>query len=261
MKKYLLIIGIILIPVVVYAWGILGISGGGVSCPAWYADANVVFSWDGQHDDGHNTGCENDGTTRAADTDTATTTTFDSQIVIDLDDSQSGVEKLEWEQPYIDGSDAAQTICVKTYVTGARPTAAVIVAKGGDGVNDQFFIQTYTSADRIIGYFQTEAGPDPDAQGDPMQFDGWYTWGFSWNVVGDADDISTNPGDEPTPANWGSGWEEDAGEATSDMTSVSTEFSIGNDYASAPNEGQHIYISQVAIVTGYQFDCSSLTGW
>ena len=48
MKKYLLIIGIILIPVVVYAWGIGLLQGGSgevSSCPPWYADANVTLSW------------------------------------------------------------------------------------------------------------------------------------------------------------------------------------------------------------------------
>ena len=40
MKKYLLIIGIILIPVVVYAWGILGISGGGGVDPLLLGDSD-----------------------------------------------------------------------------------------------------------------------------------------------------------------------------------------------------------------------------
>ena len=37
--------------------------GGGDTCPAYYADANVTFSWDGDHSWGSKYGCKADGST------------------------------------------------------------------------------------------------------------------------------------------------------------------------------------------------------
>ena len=240
-----------------FAWMTLPVVGGsGGSCPPWYADAGVIFSWDGEHDDGHNFGCEADGTVQEADTDDAVTTTFDSQVVVQLDNAGTPTtpERLLWNQAYADGSEAAQTICLKVYST-ATPTNAIPTWQAGDGNND-LITNRVNNGPNIKPTFDSQSSAAVTVYDTTRNNDVWENHVFTWNNVGAATACSALV--EPYSTHDGA-WTD--GAAIDDTTTPFTQFIIGDYYGVLTDAGEYVYISQVAIVTGYKFDCATLTGW
>jgi len=240
------------------------------SCPPWYADANVIASWNGQGAT-HNTLYEPDGTPNEADTDTATTADIGGGVIaIVLDDAVSGLEVLRWSGDlYFDGA-ADQTICLKVQFNGDVPhdgtNDIVRLFDAGDGTDDSVFICNDAGGqDRMLGYFFAQGAGSQSAYGATLALNTPITIAYSWDM-GDSCNTdcehSANPGDEPTPDDWPSGWEEDVDAIDTAMTTASARLDLGNTQpATCADADESIYILQMALVNGYQFDCSSLTGW
>ena len=224
------------------------------SCPSYYASA--IFSWNGDHTLGHNYACTQDGTPVLADADTATTHTDygeDGSVGILIDDV---TQSLSWDQTvdqYID-DDAAQTICLRIKISGVLTANPKIF--NSDNGSDVIAMDIEATTGTVDGYYYVTTGVDVGAKGNIPTADGttWVDVAYSWSPNGPPmqdGDHSANPGDGV----WASTWEEDAGELDDDQTNDLDNIAIGNPTAENPGAGEYIYITDFAIVSGYQQAC------
>jgi len=230
------------------------------SCPPCYADAGVVWSWDGDEISGHNFACNSSGTALDVFTDAATTGTDygESGSVGILVDAANAY--LHWTQTgsqYANGH-AAQTICIRMKIVAGGLADDIEIFKAGNATDQIVMMQLDAVDTRSIDYYYTTAGPDPSAFASSPPLDAWFTRAYSYDQANEKH--ASNPGDTADP-NWGTAWEEDVAELTSDQTNDLIYIDIGNHSEIAPGESDYVYITGVAIVTGYEFDCSTLTGW
>ena len=257
MKKLILSILLILcLPFQASAWHPMVVVSGTIEeaspCPPFYADSGVVWSWDGQHTSGHNFGCFANGTADEADTDAATTGTDygegGADIGILIADSS---DYLAWEvMGAVIDQDGPQTMCVKAKISATIVGVNVLLARMENG-NDA--MRLFIKVDDIVGGFLTT--DDPDAYtGEPNLYTagGWQTYAYSWK------DCCTD-GDHWAEADTND--DEDLDELDTAQTNTIAEFTLGNLGMSAPDGGKTVHITKAALVTGYQVDCSALTGW
>ena len=240
-----------------FAWmtlPVVGGGGGGSSCPPWYADAGVTFSWDGNHDSGNLVGCQDDGTEV-----TATNNAMDiGTAYSEAGDPSIGAranalgDYLRWAigTGEVDMAGAG-TLCVRINMA-ALPSADTVVINAYNSTDAVLiYARTSTNTD-LISYYNTTDGPDDYAIGAPAAT-GWKTIAVSWDKPGD--DLSTNPGDNGT---WLSGYEDDLNESLGVHTNDPIQIDIGST-SGAP--GTNIDFDRVAILNTWKADCSALTGW
>ena len=234
---------------------IAAINGGGgesFTCPSWSGDS--LFSW--QASDG-TSACNAAEEEVVADTDTGVTIDASG---IKIADGDTG-EYLEWETGYAN-PNAAQTMCVYAYIYGQTDGTGTLGAITGVSriyssvTNGDYINLVYIDDSRTAGGYYVTTGVDATAYGGPAQSaPGWYTIGYSWDGVTTDGNHSAHPG----TGDWATG--EDVEEIKAAMTNAPNRTVIGNIEATDPEGIAYIYIKQVAIVSGYKFDCSTLTGW
>jgi len=230
-------------------------------CPPWYADANVVLSWDGDYTGNNMTACKNDGTTVNF---TLVNATVDSvgeggsnALVTDAD-----TEYMRYTvgTQFIDFT-ADQTICMKIKVYGPLDNYCYIQYAFDAAANDKLstFISVNGSDNRIVQNWDTQADANVSDIGDIVANESFTTVAMTWDES--AESHGPNPGDgAPT---WADGWELDA-DTINAMTDNAYYIDFGMNPAcgsGGPGAGHSIVIDSIAIVNAFQFDCSTLTGW
>jgi len=256
MKKLILsILFVICLSFQASAWNpMVVVSGSGNPCPPFYADSGVVWSWDGNYPGSHNTACDSAGNPDVADTDAATTAAAYGETGIGML-VENAQEYLQWNQTaqqYLDET-SAQTICVRMKVSPTIVDYTGIFKSAN--VSDQILI-TIKDDGSLIGYYSVTTGTDQTVYGATAPDSAWFTGAYSFDKPNL--DHASNPGDNGT---WGSGWDEQVNELNDAMTNDLDDITIGNNSTADPAEGDYVYIDKIAIVNGYKFDCSTLTGW
>jgi len=218
------------------------------SCPSYYASA--IWSWNGDHDSGHNYGCTQAGVADVAETDNVVTGTDygmgsgDIGMLIDTNANQY-LAFTQTANQYVDPT-SPQTICMRVALSGSMTTNVQTFWSGNS--TDQVHMWVQTTTDVLVAEYDTTDGPDGEAVGTEVTADTtWQDIAMSWDQAND--NISANPGDGV----WASTWEEDT-EITSAMTNTLTTFRIGSG-ATATGVGVTIYVTDFAIVSGYEQAC------
>lgn len=236
------------------------VTSGGTSCPDCYNDANVVWSWDGDHDDGHNTACDSAGNADLADTDNATTHTDygeDGSVGMLIEDANQYLQWTQTDGQYLD-EDLAQTICIRCKISGVLTPSQTHMFKSLSAT-DQIRV-VISSGESVYGFYAPQAGA-VSVVGTKPDTTTWETVAYSWDMPTN-EDHSANPGDAVDPDNdWATTWDPDDNELANTMANFLANINIGNFSDANPGVGEYIYIDRIAIVSGYEFDCSTLTGW
>ena len=258
-KKLIIILFILCLPFQASALGPMSyMTGGDSQCPPFYADTNVVWSWDGNYPGSHNTACDSAGTPDVADTDSATTGTDygESGGVGLLIDGVS--DYLRWNQTaqqYIDET-SAQTICMRINISATVADYTWIFAAQNVGDEIEIFLK---DTGVFVGVFNTTDDPDVSEEDAAPPTGSFVTVGYTFQDAGSNGDLSVNDGNGG--GTWSDGWDDDIDGIDSVMTNALDDITIGHYSASnGPDAGKTVYIDKVAIINGYKFDCSSLTG-
>ena len=223
------------------------------SCPSYYASA--IWSWNGDHTSGHNYGCTQAGVEDVAETDTVTTGTDygeDGSVGMLLDENSTN-QYLAFTQTanqYVNPS-SAQTICLRVKISGTMTTSPRVFWSG----NGADFVEMYinTTNNTLVGAYNVTTGTDQTAFGLTPLTGNWYDIAYSWNPNGppmEDGDHSANPGDGV----WAETWDPDTDELDDEMTNSMETFRIGTGDP-ALGAGLTIYITDFAIVPGYQSSC------
>jgi len=246
MKKLILsILFILCLSFQASAWNpFVVVSGGGSTCPSWYASA--VFSWDGDHSSGTNYGCAADGTPVTGTNSNLTITTAYGESgsngahITDVD------QYLEFTG-YIDDA-TPQTLWIRIYISAAPAASVCLFDSYVDGNN---FIRGYVQANLIAtgGYNGQSAGEQTATSQTTLTAASWIDIAYSWGTAAGA---GTPTGDHSYY--WGGGWQDDDNELGYAMTSTPTEFAIGEHLIGGdpPGGDDYINITQFALVDGYK---------
>jgi hypothetical protein len=223
------------------------------TCPSYYADA--VLSMD--YENGLNA-CNTAGNRLLfADMNSDIGAYGETGQAMKIDDSGEYIEFTQDANEYVN-PNADQTMCMKIWVS-ARLTNQVALSNLRTSDLDEG-IQMYMSTDGsplIKGYYET-AGPNVGAGATAIEVAGWRVVSYSWEggTIPNGDH-SANPGDEPTPDDWPSGWEDDIGDLDTAMTDAITILMIGGAWGN-PGTTQYYYLDEWALVGSYKYDCSGL---
>ena len=241
-----------------FAWMTLPVVGGcGGSCPPWYADANVVVAWDPNHPINSRTGCTPDGEPYTFSLFGAPTINADGINIVENNDylkSPTSQAIVEWITP---AAGKSQTMCAEVNISG-QPAADVGIMGGNDAeLNDIVGVRVNsvdaTNFDLEVVWNTEDDAVINDYTEGALGYGDWRIVSYSWEDSGAEDYIqSSNVGD-------GTGWDDSADELK-DMDEQCDFFYIGNAGIGDP-AGATLKIRKFAIVDGYKFDCSTLTGW
>lgn len=228
------------------------VAGGGAaaetSCPPYYADANVTFSWNGDHDDGVFTGCDSAGNAVLGVDDGSTThTDYGEGGSVGLLRAQT--KDITWTntgQAYING-DAPYTVWVRVKIDGPCDNQASFWEANeqttpADNIAN---LAATTTAQRFLGIFEGNNDGGVTARGEGYVDATWDDVGYSWNNDAAPTDHS---------ANTNASWQEDVGEITFPMTQDIYEFKIGSEYKDGGDCGdtEYIYVDRFVIMSGYE---------
>ena len=262
MKKFILLV--LLIPAV--AWcgelqtqllnlsSMYNAAGGGASpCPAFYADTNVVFSWDGDHSSGTNYACDHNGNGISGTNSSLTISTSYGEsgsngALIDYLD-----EYLSWPDTgdqYIDDA-GPQTVWLRINISTNPSTNEVWIFEADDGSNDNAIGVNISTTPSIVGVYRANDVGAQVAATSPGT-GSFITVGYTW-------DASTVPDGDHAADDSGAGWDEDPDELDTSMTGNMTYIRIGELYFENTDSDGIIYVDRFCIMDGYQ--ASPPTNW
>lgn len=253
MKK--LFIAIILICFGVTAWAMhpafhqmVG-SGEVGSCPSYHASA--IISMDFDHDSGVLNACDSAGdAVLFTDSSSDIGATGETSNGMTCDDGNEYIYFIGAENLYANGT-AAQTLCVKIYISGVLDNPSV-VTMFRDEEGDDFASMVLAPNPAAVSNYYVESGTDQNAWGAiPIPTPSWEIVGISWDQANN--DHSANSGDQGT---WADGWAED-NELADAMTDNITRLYIGTVGGDDPGDTESFIIDEWAIFSGYEVDCSS----
>lgn len=226
---------------------------GASSCPSYYA--STILSWDGDHATSILTTCDSNGNEVTLTDSGSDISTYGegSSNAMKCDDASELVTYTQTAQQYLDET-AAQTICLKVYnscTTRFDNDTKYFRAREAVGPDDFFEMNNTQATPTLQCIWDTQAAAQEIANGGPVVNNTWHVIGYSWNQSGGVH--SANPGDQGT---WDDGWEEDndsIGTFTDDLTVLQFGTVSGD-----PGDTEYYLIDEFAIVSGYEFDCSTL---
>jgi len=229
-------------------------------CPSWYADANVVLSWDGDYPGSTLTACNSAGTAVVFTSSNADISTYgeNGSNALKCDDSLEYMSYQQTAGQYVDYT-ADQTICFKVAMYGPFDNIsyyAYIYDTGGDD-RQRYYFSAGEPYDIVDDWDTQSASPVTAAGNDYINATPWQVIAYTWDESGDRH--ATNTGNQGLLA-WPDGWEEDS-EALDTMTDNAMYIFFGTNPAGDPGDTKYYIIDAWAVVNGYQFDCSTLTGW
>ena len=173
-----------------------------------------------------------------------------------VDASNEDITFTQTSAQYVN-EDADQTICMRVNFSGQLSNGVAPARFHDAGYDDMIELWAGTAANpNLFGGYNVQSGTDAGTAGASIPGTGnWYTVAYSWqgSAAGSNGDHALNPGDNGT---WASGWDDEADELVSTMTTAITVLRIGNAWANAP--GNAYYIDAWALVGSYKFDCSTL---
>lgn len=228
----------------------------GSSCPAYYADTNVVFSWDGDHASGTNYGCDNGGTGVAGTNTNLTISTSygegGSSNGALIDNVNERLEFADSGDQYID-DDSNQTWCARIYIETAPASSSVFFLEANDGSNTNMLRQYIDTTPNYQCGYKADASNDYAAGTGPTE-DDWITVCHSWNGTVPNGDHSAYPGNPGAEDVYDvTEWEEDANEIDTQMTANLTSFMVGEEYGGGADDASGvIYVDQFVIMNGYE---------
>ena len=207
------------------------------SCPAYYADADVTFSWDGDNGSGTKFGCKSDGTTIEGSGSLTPNTSYgeSGSYGVSLDGTNSIVFATSGDAQI---NDEIGTVWMRVYISAA-PDDGVTLFEGANNAVQDDQINTLVNVSGAGWINWTESLPYATAG--TLTTGSWFNFGVSWNLS--TDNLSANDG---------AGWDEDA--ETMDALSNFNEIVIGenNTTAGAPGSGKYIYIDKTVILSTYE---------
>jgi len=220
--------------------------GSGV-CPPFYADTNVLFSWDGNSSMGVNYGCTSAGVPVLG-------TNNNLGISAAYGESGNGAlldtldEYLRWsDDGTIIDDTGARTIFVRVKELSQCTNDGPIFEAVEDGNNYIYIVATGTNPN-VRGNFEGQGHPQNAIGTNGMTtLNTWVTTGYTWDTPAGE---GTPTGDHAT-RNQVPGWEQDANELGYVFANYASEFGIGEkQHGSACAEA--IYIDKFVIMSGYQ---------
>ena len=224
------------------------------SCPSYYNTAGIILSMD--FENGLNA-CDSSGNTVLFTDSGATIGAYgETGQGLMSDASDEDITFTQTSAQYVN-ENADQTICMRVNFSGQLSNGVAPARFHDTGYDDMIELWAGTAANpNLFGGYNVQSGTDAGTAGASIPGTGnWYTVAYSWqgSAAGSNGDHALNPGDNGT---WASGWDDEADELVSTMTTAITVLRIGNAWANAP--GNAYYIDAWALVGSYKFDCSTL---
>lgn len=214
-------------------------------CPAYYADTNVTYAWDGNHKSGVLYGCKNDGTAVLGTDDGSTTgTDYGENGSIGLRIAAGkNISWLNMGQFAMNG-DAPYTVWVRIYVSATcdNQTEFFEATEETTPGHNNSRMNITTTANRMLGIFEGNNDGGISARGSAYTGGAWENMAYSWD-----------PGNADHSANTNATWEEDIDEIQS-MTQNIYNFMIGNELfdANACGDTEYINIDRIVVISGYE---------
>jgi len=255
MKKYFTVIAILLLPCVAAAvsvqqmhQGVIARKSAGNTCPSYYNSANVVLSWNGNHESGTNYGCDSSGAalqftaTAGAEIDDYLDSDSSNEMRIDADEENIYLDTTA--NQYMD-VDSAQTVCIRIQQAATISTNMTLF-RGEKNGSLAARLRLLTN-DTVLGVY--DAGTVQTVGIGTVTDDTWWTVAYSWDPFDDPT-VGTHATDvTSTGSSWETGSQELAAACDYDVETII----IGNADEAAP--GQNVYISDFAVLSGYQTTC------
>ena len=211
------------------------------SCPDYYADANVTFSWDGDHSSGTKYGCKSDGSTILGTGSLTPNTSYGESGSYGL--RLDGANHLLFAtsgDAQID--DTIGTIWMRLRIDDdPAPIAEVTLFEGAvDGtVADSIFMKLATA--NMWGIWGDPASSIYANSGTITTGASFQNVGYSWDCS--STNHSANPGDGT--------WDEDAGEISCNLANFNQIVIGENDFdKNAPTS--FIYVDRIVILSTYE---------
>ena len=249
--KRLILIPIIVLLLLVNAWAIgpafLSMVGGSNPCPPFYADTNVLFSWDGNHTSGINYGCLADGTPVLG-------TNNNLGISATYGEIGNGA-LLDTLDEYLTFTDSGDTIIddggLRTIFIRAKMvsqcTVNGVMFEAWYDINNYIRIEGTPTTDDVRGLYIGQSNAQSAIGTDAFATIGtWKDVGYSW----------TSPAGDETPTGDHSGYkgsfERDTDELGYAFSNNATEFSIGEYRTNQGPCAEAIYVDKIVIMSGFE---------
>jgi len=250
MKKVILFTFLFLVLVCVFAYARIGLMVVGSPaaevanpCPAYYADANVMFSWNGNHTSGSNYACDSAGNPVEG-------TNVGLGVDAGYGESGNGVtlladDYITWANSgdtYI--NDDIGTAWFRVYLSAAPDNEVCYGEWRYDADNEMNVIQGASTS--MAGWHQGGGGAADSASGHSVPTGSWANIGYTW-------DQSTGD-NHASYGNSGTGWDPDEADGLDAFAANINEIVLGNRYYNSgdPGSGKYIYIDRFVIMSGYQ---------
>lgn len=254
--------------------GVISFPGGGVpnaacAAPAWYNQTGitvtsgagtVVFAWEGNVS-GSNSSAYNNSCTEIVGTLTGGDIgTYQSKTALRIDAADEYITFTQTARQYFSDVDD-QTICVEAYISAVPDNKAVSLFLGSTNTgNDDSFVLNKALSTDLESRWYSQTGTDYAMAGGTTPYAAWKAFAGSFDETGNL--LGVGIADQ-TP--WLNGYDAGGRDIVA-FTDGSDRIYIGNNSTKTPNTsdgipGVDVYISKVAIISGYLADCSELTGW
>jgi len=238
--------------------------------PPWYADSNVVFSWDARSG---STAYNSSGTALTGTLTNGDIVTYQGSLALRINAADEYIAFAQTGNQYADGT-AAQTICVSAYITADPDFNVGLWSASAAANNEVMTIQWQSNAQGVFGYWDTlsdTATNNYDTCTGSNCTGAWHTVGYSHDTPAETPSGQTvNPDSDAT---WTDGWDTEDASEVGDMTNPLTQIWIGNNSTGTnisadgtPGATAIVYVRAVALINGYTtvgspINCEALTGW
>ena len=220
---------------------------GNGNCPPFYADTNVLFSWNGDHSSGTNYGCKNDGTPVQG-------TNNNFTISTSYGESGSNGARLDATDKYLSwvtsgdeyiNPDTTGTIWLRVKLSAAVDNnCTVFEATYNDSMNNSLEQRIRTGDPGNITVYYSGGGLADNASGTGTAVkEIWIDIAMSWDY----------PGDDLAAWKANQTWEQDQGDTLNAWAGNVDLIVIGEKIGQQgpAGSGKYIDIDRMAIMSGY----------
>lgn len=249
-KKLSLLVLLVLIPTLAYAWGVV-IVGGGVSSAVYECYVETYMSaWDGDYDGDTDKACfTNGGAQKDENANTHVTYHTDygeASVGADFPDRDDYVEWVNSGDDGFDDNEGTLYIRIYLHTPDEGTNACFEMVNVGNEATDLMSLG-WTATEDVVAY--RDGGGESDALADPsvaISEDTWTTIGLSWSVGRGTQDWSITD-------DAGANWYGDGVDSIADMANAPDAIRMGNLFEGSGHAAY--YIDRWIIMAGYQTAC------